>query len=116
MSDPIPAQIEFVATSSVHLATLMATCGCKPQRLVRGPRVLSDGSLQTHWCFDSTPKGKELVCLWQHPLEVPEWENLTAHERHIVTAYASAFAANIKHFVGHAKGRPLTETEIRHAG
>jgi hypothetical protein len=104
MTDQIPKdKISFLSTSSLHLATLMASVGCKPQQIVRGPTLTAVGTKQVTWVFAHDETAEEVMGLWQNIQPAKDWDAMTWEERAMCINVVHAFAGNLRHFLGHTK-------------
>lgn len=109
-----PLKVEFLSTSSLHLATLLGTLGIKPQNIVRSGDKTVKGHRRVTWTFDLSPFGEEAIGFWQaaQRIEEPlpddaklppliEWEKMSPSHRRSAINLVHAFAGNLRHFLGH---------------
>lgn len=109
---PISEPISFVTTSNLHLATLLATCGCTPISKVKMQAKTPAGDPLTQWTFKSDAVADEVMALWQNPgkfrkgraLEAcRDWEQMTHEERAMAVNVLAAFTSNLRHFLATIK-------------
>lgn len=103
VSDPnaIANQIQIQST---HLSAFLATMGCKPIMVNRGPERTAQGNPIAKWVFDVDDKLREIVKMWANPnAEAADWEQMTYEQREIVINIVNAFSDNLKHFLSDAK-------------
>ncbi len=104
MSDAKSIPFSFVSTPNLHLATMLGTAGCKPLQIAKGPERTSTGVPQVKWLYEDNRAAEEIMAMWKNPnTKAKAWEQLTKDEKDIVVNFVTAFAANLKHYLGHTK-------------
>ena len=101
-----PKQVaSLLFTQNVHLATFMATAGCEPQQVLRGPERTQLGHPIVKFVYDNSGGvAEEIFAMWSNPkTDARGWGDLSREEKEILINFITAHANNLRHFLAEVK-------------